>query len=191
MRTISSENRNGYRLKCPSCGATYWYASENIDKYGSVECQNCAMHIFVDSFLSDETTKSGDMSDAIVPSKKPFLTLATSEGVRIKCPHCSAQYIYKDSQRTEDGQVRCQNCSAIIDGVGQDVLVYQAPVDTTKSSENTALLCIIVLILLFVPLWIAAPLVICIVALKLWNPAKTEEQETMVYTEDTQGSDLW
>ena len=89
----------------------------------------------------------------------------------------------------EDGRVRCQNCNTIIDAVGSDVLVYQAPVDRSKS-EDTAILCIIVLILLFVPPLIALPIVICIVALRLWNPTKTEEQETFVFTEDTQGPDL-
>lgn len=186
---MSYENQNGYRLKCPACGATYWYTWEKIDEYGSVECQNCAMRIFVDSFASVETTMSKNVPDAIVPSRKPFLTLATSEGVRVKCPNCSAQYVYKDSQRMEDGRVRCQNCNTIIDAAGSDVLVYQAPVDKTKS-EDTAMLCIILLLLLFVPLLIAVPVVICIVALRLCNPAKKEEQETFVFTEDTQGPDL-
>ncbi|MFW9958613.1 MAG: MJ0042-type zinc finger domain-containing protein [Candidatus Odinarchaeota archaeon] len=183
---MSYENQNGYRLKCPSCNATYWYKWEKIDEYGSVDCQNCAMRIFVDSFTLAEDTMSQNVPDAIVPSRKPFLTLTTSEGIRVKCPHCSAQYVYKDSQKMEDGRLRCQNCNNIIDAIGSDVLVYQAPVEKSKS-EDTAILCIILTILLFVPPLVAVPIVICIVALRLCNPAKTEEQDTFVYTEGTQG----
>lgn len=138
--TTSGKGNEGYRVTCPSCGATYRYTQDKIDEDGSVECQNCALRIFTDSALGEYRAVSNDESDAIVPSRKPFLTLDTREGVKIKCPKCSAQYIYKDHQRMSDGRVHCQNCGALIDAVGEDVLVYEAPAES-GGSENIALIC--------------------------------------------------
>jgi predicted Zn finger-like uncharacterized protein len=182
---MSSESRNGFRLKCPSCGAAYWYAAEKVDEYGAVECQNCAMRFFSDSGLQGEAFPSKDRPDAIVPSREPFL--ATAEGVRVKCPHCKAQYIYKDEQRGEDGRVHCQNCGQLIDAVGESVLVYETPAESDNTA-NVALICIIVLIILFVPIIIAVPALVCIVAIKGCSSMK--EEETKVYTRDRQGPDL-
>jgi predicted Zn finger-like uncharacterized protein len=162
---------------------------EKLDEYGSVECQNCAMRISIDSAPMEYTTASGDTPDDIVPSAKPFLTLTTSEGVRVKCPHCGAKYIYKDQQKLPDGRVQCQNCGVTIDAVGEDVIVYQAPAESDKT-ENTLIIIIIVLIILFVPLIIAVPLVVCIAAFKFCSSTKTESQETGVYTESGQGPSL-
>jgi predicted Zn finger-like uncharacterized protein len=193
---MSSENRNGYRIKCPSCGATYWYALEKLDEYCSVECQNCAMHISIDSAPMEYTTASGDMPDDIIPSVKPFLTLATSEGVRVKCPHCGAKYIYKDEQKLADGHVQCQNCGVTIDAVGEDVVIYQAPSEQSKTENtlvivmNALVVIIIVLILLLLPLIIAVPVAILIAALKFCSSTKTESQETGFYTESGQGPGL-
>jgi predicted Zn finger-like uncharacterized protein len=121
---MSSENQNGYRVKCPSCGAAYWYGLEKVDENGSVRCQNCAMRISVGSAPMAYTSASADTDDAIVPSRRPFLTLTTSEGVRIKCPNCGAKYIYKDQQKLPDGRVQCQNCGVTIEAVGEEVVVY-------------------------------------------------------------------
>jgi predicted Zn finger-like uncharacterized protein len=132
---------------------------------------------------------SSDESDAIVPSRKPFLTLDTREGLRIKCPNCSAQYVYKDHHRMKDGRVHCQNCGALIDAVGEDVLVYEAPAEST-GQENAVLLLIVALIILFVPLIFAVPALICIAAFKFCGPLRSEQDETKIYRRDTEGPDL-
>ena len=60
--------------------------------------------------------------------------------------------------------MKCQNCAKVIDAVGNEVVIYQ---DTTVSGEsesiNAMLWCAILLILLFVPIIFAIPLVICII----------------------------
>ncbi|MBN2229414.1 MAG: hypothetical protein JW779_07440 [Candidatus Thorarchaeota archaeon] len=182
---MSSENLDGYRIKCPSCGATYWYSTEKINDYGGVECQNCAMQISTDFGVQGYTTARTDQPDAIVPSREVFVP--TSEGVKVKCPHCMAQYIYKDNQRGEDGRVHCQNCGKLIDTVGESVLVYETPAKS-GNSENGLLICIVILLLLFVPWYIAIPALVCIAAFKGCNSMK--EEETKVYRRDTQGPDL-
>jgi predicted Zn finger-like uncharacterized protein len=186
---MSSKNQNGYRVRCPSCGAKYWYALEKIDEYGSVECQNCGKRISIDSAPMEYATASGNMPDDIVPSRKPFLTLTTSEGVRVKCPHCGAKYIYKDQQKLPNGRVQCQNCGVTIDAIGEDVVIYQSPAESGRS--NTILIVVMVaIILLFVPLLYAVPLLLCIIALELCSSMKTESQETGVYTDSGHGPSL-
>ncbi len=158
-----SEELNKFRLKCPNCGANYVYSAEKIDDEGFVECQNCAKQMFVR--MSDEgavATSAEKDPMAIEPS---FVeTTKSVEGVNVKCPNCGAKYIYKDEQRLEDGRVKCQNCAKVIDAVGDEVVIYQ---DTAVSGEsepiNTMLWCAILVILLFVPIIFAIPLVICII----------------------------
>ena len=157
------EELNRFRLNCPNCGATYVYSAGTIDDEGFVECQNCAKQMFVR--INDEgavATSVGKDPMAIEPS---FVEATKSvEGVRVKCPNCGAKYIYKDEQRLEDGRVKCQNCAKVIDAVGDEVVIYQ---DTAVSGEsepiNTMLCCALLVILLFVPIIFAIPLVICII----------------------------
>jgi predicted Zn finger-like uncharacterized protein len=179
-----SSDQNGYRLKCPSCGAIYWYSVDKFHEDGFVECQNCAMKIFTDSGLGGDIKVKENQSDVIVPSREPFFI--TGEGVKVKCPLCKAEYIYKETQRLEDGRVHCQNCGEIIDAVGQEVLIYDAPAEP-GGFENTALVCIIVLIILFVPIIIAVPALICIAAIKICSSMSGKDDETKVYSRDTQG----
>jgi predicted Zn finger-like uncharacterized protein len=186
---MSSENQNGYRVKCPSCGAAYWYDLEKIDENGSVRCQNCAKRISVGSAPVAYTSVSADTDDAIVPSRRPFLTLTASEGVRVKCPNCGAKYIYKDQQKLPDGRVQCQNCGVTIGAVGEEVVVYNAPAESDKT-ENTMIIVIIILILLFVPIPIAVPVVVIIAAFEFCSATKTESEETGFYTESGQGPSL-
>jgi len=145
------------------------------------------MKISTDSNLGGYVAVINDGSDVIVPSREPFFHSA--EGVKVKCPHCMAQYIYKDYQRLEDGRAHCQNCGTVIDLVGQDVLIYEAPA-AQGGSENMALICIIVLIILFVPIIIAIPALVCIVAFKGCSSMGGKTEETKVYQRDTQGPDL-
>jgi predicted Zn finger-like uncharacterized protein len=143
------------------------------------------MQIFTDYSVQGYTSVSKDRPDVIVPSREPFFP--TAEGVRVKCPHCRAQYFYKDDQRGDDGRVHCQNCGQLINAVGESVLVYETPAES-DSSLNAALICIIVLLILFVPLIIAVPALVCIIAIKGCSSMK--EEETKVYVRDTQGPDL-
>lgn len=143
------------------------------------------MKISTDFGVQGYTVVTDDTPDVIVPSKEPFFP--TAEGVRVKCPHCGARYIYKDEQRVDDGRVHCQNCGVLIDTAGESVLVYESPPEPS-SPENTALICIIVILLLFVPLYISIPALICIAAFKGCGAMK--EEETKVYRRDTQGPDL-
>ncbi len=157
------EELNGFRLNCPSCGATYVYSAEKINDEGFVECQNCAKQMFVR--MSDEGAMATSAEKDPMAIEPSFVETTTSvEGVNVKCPNCGAKYIYKDEQRLEDGRVKCQNCAKVIDAVGDEVVIYQ---DTTVSGEsesiNAMLWCAILLILLFVPIIFAIPLVICII----------------------------
>jgi len=159
---------------------------EKFDEYGDVECQNCAMKISTDFGIQGYTDVIDDTPDVIVPSKEPFFP--TAEGVRVKCPHCGARYIYKDEQRADDGRVHCQNCGKLIDTVGESVLVYESPPESS-SSENIALICIIIILLLYMPPIISIPALICIIAFKVSSDMNKEE--TRVYRRDTKGPDLW
>ncbi len=170
------EELNKFRLNCPNCGATYLYSAKKIDDEGFVECQNCAKQMFVR--MSDEgavTTFAQEDPVAIEPSS--IVTTASVEGVRVKCPNCGAKYIYKDEHRLEDGRVKCQNCAKVIDAVGDEVVIYR---DTTVSEEsdssNAMLCCVILVILLFVPIILAIPLVICII----WQRDKISGGKTVV-----------
>ena len=157
------EELNKFRLSCPNCGATYLYSAGKIDDKGFVECQNCAKQMFVR--MSDDgavATSAEEDPMAIEPSLVD--TTKSVEGINVKCPNCGAKYIYKDEQRLEDGRVKCQNCAKVIDAVGDEIIIYR---DTTVSEEsesiNVMLWCAIAVILLFVPIIFAIPLVICII----------------------------
>jgi predicted Zn finger-like uncharacterized protein len=178
-------NQNIIRIGCGACGATYWYPLEKIDEHGAVECQNCTERIFSDFGLQGSTTSIKGQPDVIVPSKEPFFP--TAEGISVKCPHCMAQYIYKDEQRENDGRVHCQNCGKLIDAVGDSVLLYEAPAESGNSG-NALLICVIVLLLFFVPWIIALPALVCIIAIK--GCTTMRDEETKVYRRDTQGPDL-
>ena len=139
------------------------YSAEKIDDEGFVECQNCAKQMFVR--MSDEGAVATSVEKDPMAIEPSFVeTTKSVEGVNVKCPNCGAKYIYKDEQRLQDGQVKCQNCAKFIDAVGDEVVIYQ---DTTVSGKsesiNAMLWCAILLILLFVPIIFAIPLVICII----------------------------
>ncbi|TFH07364.1 MAG: hypothetical protein E4H14_08650, partial [Candidatus Thorarchaeota archaeon] len=116
-----SDNVDGYRVKCDSCGARYWYSLDKLDEYGAVECQNCGAKVFVDSMHSGSGAAYAD-NDALLPSKE--ISRVSEEGTKIKCPNCLARYIYKEHQILEDNTVKCQNCGMIIDAIGEDVVIY-------------------------------------------------------------------
>jgi transcription elongation factor Elf1 len=178
-----------HRLKCPGCGATYMYSSDKIDQSNSVECQNCAMRFSTQSGFEGLTTEPMDDSDAIKPSIH-FLS-ETVEGIRIKCSYCDSRYIYTDEHKLEDGRVSCQNCGSAIDAVGENVLLVKEPAPAKTQSEDWALCVIIVLIVLFVPLIIAIPLCLCIVAIKGMQSRESSDLDTKVVKRDAQGPGPW
>lgn len=178
---------DGYRLKCPSCGARYWYSSDKIDEYGSVECQNCAGRIFIDSMRPDAGYPfSAD--DAIMPSRETHQS--SVEGIKIKCPNCQARYIYKQEQIHEDNTVECQNCGKVISAVGEDVLIYGGRESEPEGSETWVLLCLVLIIFLFVPLIIAIPAILCIVCLRSLSQSKSDDGPRKVIKKDSQGPSL-
>ena len=179
-----SGNENGYRLKCSSCGATYLYSMDKLDDNGSVECQNCAARILTDSGFGDSVRLSILDQDAIVPSRET--SLPSVEGLKIKCPNCFAKYIYKDYHRLEDGRVKCQNCGMVIDAIGEDVLIFEAPMQS-ESSGNAAIICLLIILILFVPWIIAVPLIICIVMLKGINDNQGRDEDRKIVRQDAQG----
>ena len=128
-----SSNPDGYRVKCDSCGARYFYSVDKLDEYGSVECQNCAGRIFVDS-LQGHSGVPFRNDESIRPSKVSGQSVA---GIKIKCPHCLAGYIYKEYQMLEDGKVACQNCGKNIDAIGEDEVGRRWP----REVANTEFSC--------------------------------------------------
>ncbi len=152
----------GFRLKCPSCGATYWYSSDNLDEEGSVECQNCAGRIFVDSMRPDSDFTHSDY-EAILPSRET--NQSSVEGMKIKCPNCQARYIYKQHQILENNTVQCQNCGMTIDAVGEDVFIYDEQIEKEGSIDGV-LICLLLIIFLFVPWIIAIPVILCVICLR-------------------------
>jgi predicted Zn finger-like uncharacterized protein len=128
-------------------------------------------------------------ADEIKPSL-PFLGTSV-EGIRIKCPYCGSKYIYIDEHRLEDGRVNCQNCSSVIDAVGEDVLIVKEPGPAVTRSEDFWLCCIIIIIILFVPLIIAIPMIICIAAWKVMQSKESTDMDSKVIRRDAQGPDSW
>ena len=178
-----SNNPDSYRVKCDSCGAQYLYSVDKLDEYGSVECQNCAARIFVDSMHGG----SGSVypgQDAILPSKE--ISRVSVEGTKIKCPNCLARYIYKEHQRLDNNKVKCQNCGEIIDAIGEDVLIYGGRPESSNTG-NGALICILVFIFLFVPLIIALPAIACILIFRGILESKSDDGERKTIRQDGQG----
>jgi predicted Zn finger-like uncharacterized protein len=180
---LVSENVDGYRVKCDSCGARYWYSLEKLDEYGAVECQNCGAKVFVDSMYGGARAVYPD-NDAILPSKET--TQVSVEGIKIKCPNCLARYIYKDHQMLENGKVECQNCGLIIDAVGEDVIIYGGATESDSNTVNGVLICLFLFIFLFVPLIIALPVIACI--LIFWGLSnKNDDGERKAVRRDAHG----
>jgi predicted Zn finger-like uncharacterized protein len=169
-------------VKCDSCGAKYFYSLDKIDEYGSVECQNCAARVFVYSLGTPGAHFPND--EMILPSKET--DSVSIEGIRIICPHCLAKYIYKEHQILENNQVKCQNCGMAIDAIGEDVLIYSRTSES-GGSENIAIICLVFIIILFVPWYIIFPALACIVILKAASQSKSDDSERKIIRQDSQG----
>jgi len=179
-----SNEANGYRVKCSSCGAQYWYSIDKLDEYGSVECQNCAAKIFIDSGFEGQIASGRVDQDALMASRET--REPSAEGLKIKCPNCMARYIYKDHQRLENDKVECQNCGMIIDAIGEDVVIYGGSTESSNTG-NGVLICLLVIIFLFVPLIIAIPTIACILLFKGISESKSDDGERKVVRRDGQG----
>jgi predicted Zn finger-like uncharacterized protein len=178
-----SNSPEGYRVKCDLCGAQYFYSVDKLDEYGSVECQNCTARIFVDSFQGTIGTSILD-NDTIIPSKETDRVV--EEGIKIKCPHCLARYIYKEHQIIENNQVKCQNCGRTIDAIGEDVLIYDEHPES-GGSENIAIICLLVIIFLFLPPIIAIPTIACLLLMRAASENKRDDGERKIIRQDGQG----
>ncbi len=183
---MSSTN---HRLKCPGCGANYLYSSDKIDESNSVECQNCTMRFSTQMGSEGISSIPLDDTDVIKPSIH-FLS-ETVEGVRIKCPNCGSKYIYTDEHKLQDGRVNCQNCGSAIDYVGEDVFLVKEPGPARTESQDIMLCVIIIIFILFVPLIIAIPVILCTL---VWNEMQTREPsdlDTKVVRRDTEEPGPW
>ena len=178
-----SNNIDGYRVKCDSCGARYLYSVDKLDEHGTVECQNCEARIFVGSLQGGARASYPD-HDAILPSRET--DRPSVEGMKIKCPNCLARYIYKDHHMLENDKVECQNCGKIIDAIGEDVVVYGGPTESSSNTGNGVLICLLVFIFLFVPLIIALPAIACILLFKGISE-RSDDSERRIVRQDGQG----
>ena len=171
----------GHRLKCPRCGAVYTYTSEKIDQSSSVECQNCTMQFSIEMQTEGlEMIPIGD-SDAIQPSEE--FTRETVEGIRIECPSCNSKYLYKNEQISSEGKVNCQNCGKAVEAVGEDVIIVKEQT-IPGTSEDWTFVILIIIILLFVPWWLAIPLIIGIL---IYRDQQSGRQESRIIRRDKQG----
>ncbi len=174
----------GQRLRCPNCGAVYFYSQEKIDESNSIECQNCMTRFIAQEGPQQLTGIPIDETDTLKPSID-FLS-ETVDGIKIKCPHCGSSYIYKDEHGIATGSVNCQNCGKAIEAVGEDVVVVKER-EVSGSSEDCVLCALIVIIFLFVPWIIALPLIVCIGLLKAQQHGVVGGQESKVIKKDDQG----
>ncbi|MHA2227907.1 MAG: MJ0042-type zinc finger domain-containing protein [Candidatus Thorarchaeota archaeon] len=165
------------------------YSPDKIDESNSVECQNCAMRFSTQIGPDGLSAVPKSDTDAIAPSL-PFLGTSV-EGIKIECPNCGSKYIYKDEHRLKDGRVNCQNCSSVIDAIGEDVLIVKEPIPAETQSENFVLCLIIIIVLLFVPLIIAIPIFVCIAVWKALQSRDSFDYDSKVISRDTQGPDPW
>jgi transcription elongation factor Elf1 len=179
-----------HRLRCPGCGATYRYSLDKIDESNSVECQNCAMRFSTQIGSDGLIATPVEDTDAIKPSIH-FLA-STTEGVRVKCPNCGSKYVYTDEHKLDSQTVSCQNCGSAIDYVGEAILLVKEPAPAGTQTEDWGLCAIILIIFLFVPLIIAIPLIICIVAWKgTQSYREPKDLDTKVVKRDSEGPSPW
>jgi predicted Zn finger-like uncharacterized protein len=129
-------------------------------------------------------------TDAIKPSIHFLAT--TTEGVRIKCPNCGSSYIYTDEHKLDVQTVSCQNCGSAIEYVGENVLIVKEPAPEATQTEDWGLCALIIIIILFVPLIIAIPLILCI---GIWkgtsSSRKSTELDSKVVKRDSEGPSPW
>lgn len=181
---------NSHRLRCPGCGATYLYSSDKIDQSNSVECQNCAMRFSTQIGSDGLTALPMDDTDAIKPSIHFLAT--TTEGVRIKCSNCGSSYIYTDEHKLDNQTVSCQNCGTAIEYVGENILIVKEPAPAAAQTEDWGLCVLIIVIILFVPLIFAIPLILCIVAWKgTQSSRESKEMDSKVVKRDAEGPSPW
>lgn len=178
----------GQNLKCPSCGAIYRYSFDKIDDSNKVECQNCGKRFSTQTGTSGLSSTADD-TDAIKPSIH-FLS-ETIDAVRVRCPICGSKYIYTDEHRLDDGRVSCQNCGSAIDADGENVILVKEPAPARVQTEDWGLCVIIILIILFVPLFIAIPLILCIAAWKMVQPREPSDLDTKIVKRDEEGPGPW
>jgi predicted Zn finger-like uncharacterized protein len=179
---------DSHKLSCPSCGSTYRYSSEKIDESGYVECQNCAKRFTAYAGVGEWVSEPIDDSDAIKPSIH-FLSERV-EGTRIECPKCRSTYIYTDEHRLESGMVSCQNCGSDIEAVGENILIVKERTGAQTQTENWAECVIVILILLFVPWYIAIPMVICYAVYKMNQSRDQTHPDSKVISRDSEGPGL-
>ena len=84
-----------------------------------------------------------------------------------------------------DGKVECQNCGKTIDAVGDDVLIYGGHSES-RESENVAIICLLFIIFLFVPWYIAIPAIACILLFKGVS-GRESDSERKIVRQDSQG----
>lgn len=113
------------------------------------------------------------------------VTTERIDGVSIKCPKCGAIYVYFDTQRSPDGQFRCQNCATPLSGVGEKIVVESVVTREERGLGSGVLLCVGIFIILFIPLIVGVPLGLFVIWLALKSPT---ESRVVKKKEDTGAS---
>lgn len=129
---MSRKGDSEFKFECPYCGVEDFYHSELIDINGNIRCQHCDRKFHTESgvLISDDSW--------LMPLDK---------GVRVICPVCQAVYVYFELHMQDNHQVRCQNCSKLIDAVGEEVFVYDSIPKDVKFDRRSV--CIVMILLYF------------------------------------------
>ncbi len=113
------------------------------------------------------------------------VTTERIDGVSIKCPKCGATYVYFDTQRSLDGQFRCQNCATPLSGVGEKIVVESVVSQEERGLGSGVLLCVGIFLILFIPWIVGVPLGLFVIWLALKGPS---ESRVVKKKEDTGAS---
>jgi predicted RNA-binding Zn-ribbon protein involved in translation (DUF1610 family) len=135
----------------------------------------------MDEWLSERY----DDPDAIKPSIH-FLSERV-EGTKINCPNCGSMYVYTDKHRLESDMVSCQNCGSMIEEVGEAVLIVKEPTGAPTPTENWAECAILILLLLFLPLQFAVPIVLCYAIYKVSQSREQTYFDSKVVSRNAEG----
>jgi len=152
------------RHTCAFCKKTYLYHGCNDD--GSLYCQNCGKIFY--------PRVSVDLQGERVPTATTWLTTRRIQGVRVKCPHCGATYVYRDEHRIGNDKIQCQNCAASIEASGEDFIIIEETAYEDESTPGDILsICFILVLFFFVPWIISFPLIICLIYGRVGRRYKT------------------
>lgn len=159
---MSSGEYSKVRAECPHCKAVYTYGPHQIDEESQVACQNCG-HTFAVIF-SEGVTIALPVEEYEPAAPRRYVETYVSEAFKVKCPHCTASYVYQESDRTPDGFFLCQNCGKPIDAtIGSRVEIVQTvSTDVSNDGKWIPLIVVSIFFLIILPWYIALPVIVCL-----------------------------